>query len=156
MDIMQYFSERHDQLFYLVAGISFVVELTVLGFGGPLLFFAISCALTGVLVNLDYISGWEIELFTAGILTGITAVLIWKPLKAFQNSGGGPDTSSDMIGLRVLSSSEITVMGGSIRYSGINWNARLSASVSVSSISVDTMCIIEGVEGTVMIVKSSE
>ncbi|WP_235015222.1 hypothetical protein [Oceanicoccus sp. KOV_DT_Chl] len=47
MDIVQHFSNHHDQLYYLIAGLSFVVELTVIGLGGPLLFFAIATLVTG-------------------------------------------------------------------------------------------------------------
>jgi len=152
MNIVQYFSSNHDQLFYLIAGLSFVVELTVMGLGGPMLFFAIACFITGLSVSFGLVSGWESELFTIGVLTGLIAVLLWPPLKRFQNSGGGPDTSSDMIGEKVPSSSEITHSSGSIRYSGIDWNSRLSSKSDIDSIPNGAMCIIEGVEGNVMIV----
>ena len=152
MDIVQYFSENHDQIFYLIAGVSFVVELTVMGLGGPLLFFAIASVITGLAISFGLVSGWESELFTVGILSALTAVLLWPSLKKFQNSGGGPDTSSDMIGQKVPSSSEITHVSGTIRYSGINWNSRLSSESEVDSIPEGAMCIIDSVEGNVMIV----
>lgn len=153
MALMEYFSQHHDQLFYLVAGLSFIVELTVMGVGGPLLFFAIASVLTGVLISLGIITGWEVEFFTAGVLTAITAVILWKPLKVFQNSGGGPDTSSDMIGQQVPTSSEVTASSGSIRHSGINWSSRLAADSGVEHIPTDTACMITGVDGNVMLVK---
>lgn len=150
---MQYFAQHHDQLFYMIGGLSFILELTVMGVGGPLLFFAIASALTGVLISLGVISGWEVEILADGVLTAITAFILWKPLKTFQSAGGGPDTSSDMIGQRVPTSSEVTVNGGTIRHSGINWNARLVRDCGVESIPTDTQCVIDGVEGNVMIVK---
>lgn len=153
MDPISYFAQHHDQLFYLVAGLSFIVELTVMGVGGPLLFFAIASFLTGVLVSLGVITGWEVEIFTVGVLTAITALVLWKPLQQFQNSGGGPDTSSDMIGQQVPSSSEVTINGGSIRHSGINWSSRLVPGCGVESIPADTQCIIAAVDGNVMLVK---
>jgi inner membrane protein len=152
-DIVQHFTENHDQLFYMIAGISFLLELTVMGIGGPLLFFAIASLLTGVLIGVGVISGWEAELFTVGILTGITTLVLWRPLKKFQNEGGGPDTSSDMIGQQVPVSNEVTATSGTIRHSGINWTSRLSKECEVETISVDTMCVIVSVEGNVMIVK---
>ena len=151
-DIMQYFSNHHDQFFYLVSGVSFIVELTVLGLGGPLLFFAIASFLTGLCVSMGLISGWEVEGFTLGVLTLLATLVFWKPLKRFQNSGGGPDTSSDMIGKQVLSSSEITTMDGSIRYSGIDWSARLADNSAVEAISNGSSCIIVAVDGNVMLV----
>jgi membrane protein implicated in regulation of membrane protease activity len=153
MDILQYFSDHHDQFFYCLAGLSFVVELTVLGLGGPLLFFAIASFITGILISIGLISGWEAEVFTLGILTAVIAALLWKPLKNFQNSGGGADTSSDMIGRTVPAGSEITATQGSIRYSGVDWNSRLSKDAVVESIAEGEQCVIASVEGNVMLVK---
>jgi membrane protein implicated in regulation of membrane protease activity len=153
MDILQYFSDHHDQFFYCLAGLSFIVELTVLGLGGPLLFFAIASFITGILISIGLISSWEAEVFTLGILTAVIAVLLWKPLKNFQNSGGGADTSSDMIGRTVPSGSEITATEGSIRYSGIDWNSRLSEDAGVESIAEGEQCVIASVDGNVMLVK---
>lgn len=156
MDIINYFSENHDHLFYVIAGVSFMVELTLLGVSGPLMFFAVASFITAVLINFNIISGWEAELFSVGILTGITALILWKPLKKFQNAGGGPDTSSDMIGQQVPVSNEVTAAGGTIRHSGINWNARLLGGSNVESIPEGTMCVIGSVEGNVMLVKPVE
>ena len=152
-ELLTYFSQNHDQLLYLVAGVSFIAELTLMGLGGPLLFFAIACFLTAILISLGVISGWEAEAFTVGILTAAITLLLWKPLKRFQNSGGGADTSSDMIGKQVTTRSEVTSSsGGSIRYSGIDWNARLAEGMELS-IPADTTCEIIGVAGNVMLVK---
>ena len=153
MDIVQHLLNNHDQLFYLISGLSFVLELAVMGLGGPLLFFAIASAITGLLIQLGVISGWEVEIFVVGILTGIIAVALWKPLKRFQNSGGGADNSSDMIGREVKTSSEITNTEGTIRYSGINWSARLDRDSDVEKIISGALCVITAVDGNVMIVK---
>ncbi len=153
MDFFQYFANNHDHFFYLVAGISFIVELTIIGLGGPLLFFAIASFITGVLISLGILSGWEMEIFALGVLTALTTLLLWKPLKKFQNSGGGADTSSDMIGKQVPASSEITSTTGTIRYSGIDWNSRLDGRAGVANIADGDQCIITSVDGNVMIVK---
>ena len=153
MDIIQYLLDHHDQTFYLIGGLSLIVELTVLGLSGPLLFFGMAAFITGALSSLGIISGWEAEIFTLGISAGILAALLWQPLKRFQNSGGGPDTSSDMIGLQVPASTDINQNSGKIRYSGIDWNARLGRDVASDGIKAKEMCTIIGVEGTIMLVK---
>ncbi len=153
MDIIQYLLDNHDQTFYLIGGVSLVIELAVLGLGGPLLFFGLAAFITGALSGLGVVSGWESEIFTAGACTAILAVVLWKPLKNFQNAGGGPDTSSDMIGLKVPVASDINRNSGKIRYSGVNWNARLSSDAGVETIAAKELCIIVGVEGTVMLVE---
>ncbi|MBU2970923.1 NfeD family protein [Pseudoalteromonas sp. C2R02] len=151
MDIINYFTTHHAQLFYVLAGISFIVELSVLGMSGPLLFFAIACVKTGVLIHLGLISGWETEILTVGILTALITVVLWKPFKNFQNLGGGRDNSSDMIGKQVPSVGEITQTSGHIRYSGIDWNARSDS--ADDTIADNTQCVITAVEGNIMLVK---
>lgn len=151
--IVQYISEHHDHFFYVIAGLSFVAELTIVGFAGPLLFFAMASFITGILIKLGIISGWDVEVFVLGVLTAIIATVLWKPLKRFQNSGGGADTSSDMIGRQVPASGEITLSQGSIRYSGIDWNSRLAEDAGVASIAEGELCIIASVDGNVMLVK---
>jgi len=154
MDLIQYFSENHGQLFFLIAGVSFMLELTVMGLSGPLLFFAIASFITAILSSLGIITGWELELFTLGLLTAIVALVLWKPLKNFQNRGDGKDNSSDMIGLSVPCVIEVTAVDGAIKYSGINWKARLDEQQS-EPIPEGTMCKISAVEGNVMIVKNN-
>ena len=153
MDIVNYFASHHAQLFYLIAGMSFLIELSVLGMSGPLLFFAISSVLTGIFIHLGVISGWESEILTLGILTALITVLLWKPFKSYQDQGGGRDTSSDMIGKQVPSVGEITKVQGHIRYSGIDWTAKIDSESSDQTIADNTQCVITGVEGNIMLVK---
>jgi membrane protein implicated in regulation of membrane protease activity len=153
MEAVAFFSENHDYLLYLIAGVSFILELTIMGLGGPLLFFAMASLITGGLVSLGIISGWELIVFSLGVFTLLISLVLWKPLKNFQNSGGGADTSSDMIGKQVSVSSQITPIGGKIRYSGIDWNARLVTDCSVDSIEENVYCEIAAVDGNVMLVK---
>ena len=57
MDLLfDYLLNNHDKLLYGIASISLLVELTVIGLSGPLLFFAIACFLTGLLVSFNLIS----------------------------------------------------------------------------------------------------
>jgi inner membrane protein len=152
MDIIQYLLDNHDQSFYLIGGVSLVIELTLLGLSGPLLFFGVAAFITGALSGMGVISGWDAEIFTVGISTAILAVALWKPLKNFQNSGGGSDTSSDMIGLNVPATTTINESSGKIRYSGIDWNARLSLDADIDAIAAEQLCTIVSVEGTTMLV----
>lgn len=153
MSAIQYLLNNHDQTFYLIGGVSLVIELAVIGMSGPLLFFALAAFITGALSGFGLISGWEAEIFTLGVTTAILAALLWKPLKNFQNTGGGPDTSSDMIGLNVSAATDINQRSGKIRYSGIDWNARISNNAGVEIIAAKQMCTIVGIEGTTMLVK---
>ena len=153
MDIAAYISDNHAHFFYVLAGLSFLFELTVMGLSGPLLFFAIASFMTAILISMGLISGWEVEFFSAGVLTALTALLLWKPLKRFQNSGDGSDSSSDMIGRQVPVSKTVSQAKGSIRYSGIDWNSRLDEGAGVESIYEGKLCIITSVDGNIMLVK---
>lgn len=153
MDIAGYISEHHAQFFYVLAGLSFLLELTVIGLGGPLLFFAIASFVTAILISVGLISGWEIEIFTLGVLTAVAAATLWKPLQRFQNSGDGSDNSSDMIGRQVLVSKAVSANDGTIRYSGIDWNSRLTEGAGVESIAEGEHCVIAAVDGNIMLVQ---
>ena len=153
MDIFALINANHDHFFYILAGISFILELSVLGLSGPLLFFAMASLVTALFISFGLLSGWEVEFFTTAVLTGLIALFLWRPLKNFQNSGGGTDTSSDMISRVVPASKDITAEGGAIRYSGINWQARLDPGANDTFIAKDDQCIIASVDGNVMLVK---
>ncbi|MCJ8312283.1 MAG: NfeD family protein [Saccharospirillaceae bacterium] len=154
MTLVDFITNNHDYVLYIIAAIAFLIELSVMGLSGPLFFFAIATLLTGILSSLGILNNWQIEIASVGVLTTVSAVVLWKPLKKFQNQGGGPDTSSDMIGKTVPSASEITKVSGHIRFSGINWNARLDESES-ESIAEAQNCVITGVDGNTMLVKKA-
>lgn len=151
---MEYFLENPDHLWYLIAGISFVIELSIMGLSGPLLFFAIASLTTGILITIGFIEGWQSEIFTVGILTAVVAAILWKPLKSLQDSKDKTDNSSDMVGLTVLASSEINVSSGSVRYSGIDWQARLAEEANGDPINADSQCVIVAITGNIMLVKA--
>jgi membrane protein implicated in regulation of membrane protease activity len=151
---MQYFLENPAHLWYLIAGISFVIELSIMGLSGPLLFFALASLTTGILVSIGFLDGWKSEVLTVGVLTAVVAAILWKPLKTLQNAKDKTDNSSDMVGLTVLASSDITVSSGTIRYSGIDWQARLSDEAGVESISEQCQCQIVAITGNTMLVKA--
>ncbi len=150
---MQTFLENQQLIWYAIAGLSLVVELGIMGLSGPLLFFAIASAITGILINVGLIEGWESQILVVGILSAVITLLLWKPLKNMQNSRSKTDNSSDMIGLQVPVVDDVTNAAGSIRYSGINWNARLADDIDVTVIENSSICTIVAVTGTTMLVK---
>ena len=155
MSLFEYIAGHHAEVFYFVAGISLIIELTITGLSGPLLFVAFASLLTGLSIDLGLISGWETEIFVLGILSAAITLVLWKPFKNLQNDSDGSDSSSDMIGKQVPVSAEITAASGSIRYSGINWNSRLVEGVS-TPIAEGQNCIITAVDGNIMIVEAVE
>jgi inner membrane protein len=150
--LVEHFVQHQDHLLYTIAGICLVLELSVLGMSGPLLFLALSCLLTGIMVTLGIISGWEMEVLSVGVLAVLGAVVLWKPLKKFQNAGVGRDTSSDMIG-KVLPVTELITRGqGTVAYSGIDWQARLDEAYS-EPVAVGSFAHVVAVRGSLLLVK---
>lgn len=152
MSLFEYIAGHHAEVFYFIAGLGLIIELTITGLSGPLLFVAFASLITGLLIDLGIISGWETEILALGILSAATTLLLWKPFKNFQNSSDGSDSSSDMIGKQVPASAEITATSGSIRYSGINWSSRLAEDLA-DPIAEGASCIIIAVDGNIMIVE---
>ncbi|HAB55737.1 MAG TPA: acriflavin resistance protein [Cellvibrionales bacterium] len=152
MSLFEYIAGHHAEVFYFIAGLGLIIELTITGLSGPLLFVAFASLITGLLIDLGIISGWETEILALGILSAAITLLLWKPFKNFQNSSDGSDSSSDMIGRQVPASAEITATSGSIRYSGINWSSRLAEDLS-DPIAEGASCIIIAVDGNIMIVE---
>lgn len=151
--LIDYFAQHQDHLLYAIAGLCLVAELSVLGMSGPLLFLALGCLLTGVIVSLGVISGWELEVFSVAILTALSALLLWKPLKNFQNAGGGRDTASDMIGKVLPVTQLITRDQGTVGYSGIDWQARLDAAQR-EPVAVGSRAHVVAVQGALLLVRS--
>lgn len=153
MDAMlEYLLNSHDKLLYIVAGISLLIELTMIGLSGPLLFFSIGCALTGALISLNIISSWELEVLCVGIFTLFSAMILWQPLKRMQGNKSVVDNSSDMIGQKVPVSNTVTNTNGTVRYSGINWNARLVDSAEVAEIKTGERGIIKSIDGNILLI----
>lgn len=126
VSIIDYFSQNPAHLFYTVTGLCLVMELGVLGMSGPLLFVALGSLLTGIMMSLGVIAGWEMAILSLGVLTALSALLLWKPFKRFQNESVARDTSSDMIG-RVLPVTQMVSRDqGAVSYSGIEWQVRLN------------------------------
>jgi membrane protein implicated in regulation of membrane protease activity len=153
--LVEYFLNNHDKLFFAIAGASLVIELTIMGLSGVLLFFSIACAITGILISTGIITHWEFEILSVGLLSVLSALILWKPLKRFQGSKTTvSDSSSDMIGQIVPVADEVTENGGTIRHSGINWQARLDNNSTVKPLESGKRVEISAVDGNVMIVKA--
>lgn len=149
--LINYFSLHQDHFLYALAGACLLLEMSVLGMSGPLLFVALACVVTGILVSLQLIQGWELELLSVGVLSALGAALLWKPLKKFQNAKIAPDTSSDMIGRDLPVTLPVTHSEGRVAYSGIEWQARLAASCQ-QPIAVASRARVVAVDGSLLIV----
>lgn len=153
--LISYFSQHQDHFLYALAGVCLLLDLSILGMSGPLLFIALASLLTGAMVSVQLVQGWEQALTSLGILSVLIAVLLWKPLKKFQNARSAPDTSSDMIGRELQVTLPVTHSEGRVAYSGIEWQARLDASCH-QPIAIGSRARVVGVNGSLLIVTPQE
>lgn len=152
--LFDFITNHHDKVLYCLAAICLIIELTLIGLSGPLLFFSIGCLITGILVSLQIVSGLEMEILFVGLFSLISAVILWKPLKKIQGDGKTQDTSSDLIGQTVIVNDPITSHSGTVRHSGVNWTARLDES-SHENIESQSQVIITAVNGNILLVKKA-
>ena len=150
---MEYFTQHQDYFFYALAGICLLVELSLLGMSGPLLFLAIGSVITGALISLEIIHSFGIALVALGSVSLASAALLWAPLKKLQNKEIGPETSSDMVGKVVPVTARITQADGRVSYSGVEWLARLDSS-SHEPIEAESRVQVTSVDGTILVVKA--
>lgn len=151
-NIVDYFVQNPAHLFYTLTGVCLVLELGVLGMSGPLLFVALGSLLTGVMISLGIINGWEMAILSLGLLTAISALILWKPFKRFQNAAVVPDTSSDMIG-RVLPVTQLVTRNqGAVSYSGIEWQVRLKDGADPVAVGMHVRVL--AVDGALLLVQA--
>jgi len=136
------------QSLIVVGLILLAIEILILGFATFVLFY-IGCGaiITGILISMGIIPS---ELLFASssvaLLSGLIAVVSWRPLKSLQNNVEHTKPSNDMIGHRFMLDQDIA-QGQSItmKYSGIDWLVRsekpilLGLEVEIIDISVGRM-----------------
>lgn len=122
---------------YLVfAGIAMLaVEVVLLGFATFFLFFlGLSLVVSGVLVYFYILDSWTAIVLTNAVLTAVFAVLMWKPLKQFQQTKGIKQVKTDFDGLEFSIEQEITEKGNSsYSYSGISWQLKSADPIAANT-----------------------
>ena len=129
----------------LILGIVLLaIEIVVLGFSSFVLFF-VGCAAvaTAGLLYVGIIPDTMLAaMFSTGILTALSAFLLWKPLKSMQTNVDTSKVKSDLVGHRFILVEDVTPkLTPKYHYSGINWKLittdNLVAGTRVEVIQVD-------------------
>ena len=121
-----------------------VIEVAVLGFSTFVLFFVGCAALaTAGLLYLGIIPDtWLSAMFSTGVLTGLSAVLLWKFLKNMQTQVETTKVKGDLVGHSFILVEDVAPeLTPEYHYSGINWklkaNENLVAGTQVEVTQVD-------------------
>ena len=150
--MISYFSQHHDYLFYAIAAICMLIEISFLGMSGPLLFVAVGSLITGILLSLGLVHSFSVAIVLLAGFSVATTALLWEPLKRLQNRSTESETSSDMVGKILPVTMRITSANGRVSYSGIEWLARLDSS-STAPIEINHRVQVMSVDGTLLVVK---
>jgi membrane protein implicated in regulation of membrane protease activity len=140
------------------ATVSLIVGLALLGLDiiviglSPVMFFAVGALATSALLFVTGARPGLIE--TAAIAAGLSLVIALvgrKPLQRFQNADVQEDQSSDLIGRELVATHEVTKAGGRVYWSGVEWEARLSADAAVDSLAPGARAKVARVENLTLV-----
>lgn len=124
MDLI--FSNMAESL--VVAGlIMLAIEIAVLGFATFILFFlGLAAVLAGILMFLGVIPETLMSAtLTVGIVTGLSAVFLWEPLKSIQKDVDNTPAKSDLVGHSFTLTDDVsTNLNPEYHYSGIHWKLK--------------------------------
>jgi len=149
---------QHLLSFWLILGL-LLLTIEVAAFGmasGVLLFAGIGALLTGVLMAVGLVPATiPATLATFAIASGLSAILLWKPLKKFQNDVGAQAQASDLIGYQFLLDQDITrSQPGSVRYSGVEWRVEMAPESPVAMLPKGTFVEVVSVDAGVFRVRA--
>lgn len=112
------------------------IEMLVFGFSSFILFFiGLACLITGLLVFLGLLAPTlTIAFVVVAILSGLLAVLLWKPLKEMQSHVDNKPASGDLVGHSFVLSADVAP-GQTINYhySGIEWRVKSTEALSAGT-----------------------
>ena len=106
-----------------------VIEVAVLGFSTFVLFF-VGCGavVTAGLLYMGVIPDTGLAaMFSVGVLTALSAVMLWKPLKNMQTKVDTTKAKGDLVGHSfILLEDASPELMPEYHYSGINWKLKAS------------------------------
>lgn len=103
------------------------IEVGVLGFSVMVLFFiGLGCLLSGILFFVGVLPETVVSALTSvAILSFLSAVVLWKPLKKLQNEVVESDVKGDLIGHSFILEKDISSQEHGVHnYSGIEWKIK--------------------------------
>lgn len=128
------------------------IEVVIMGFSTFILtFLGLSAIITGTGVHFNILPSDTLSiLISNALLASLFAVLLWKPLKNFQNKEPQTTIKNDLIGLEFVLTQDINnLASGMYRFSGIDWTIK-----SHETIATGELVVVEKADvGTLWVVK---
>lgn len=103
-----------------------VVPFVASGVLEVLLAFSLASLSTALLLQLGVIDGnWALLITLLALLTGVFAVLIWRPMRALLQKAPGNAQVSDLIGVELQLPADFDMAQNPyVQYSGVRWQVR--------------------------------
>lgn len=121
----------------IVIGLALLaIEIIVLGFSTFVLFFVgVAAVLSGLLMYLGAIPEMtSAAIWSVGLLTAITAVISWKPLRNMQNDVEDKRAEGDLVGHSfVLADDVSSSQHPTYRYSGVDWQLKSAGEIKAGT-----------------------
>jgi membrane protein implicated in regulation of membrane protease activity len=128
--MLEYFNENQASFWFALGALALIVELLVLGMSTIILFMlGIGALATGTLMYMGILGeGWLLGTAVTGIIAFAAGVLLWKPLKRYQEAEvPRSGESSDFLGMEFTLSSLLDVENTSThQFSGVSWRVELA------------------------------
>lgn len=137
---------------FLVAGLILIaIDLFVVGIS-PLMFIAIGTLLTSAVLWTGWLDGGLLQaLLVAAVMSVIVAAVGWYPLRWVQGRTSSDPVGSDLAGRRLDTTAPVDRKGGTIRWSGTEWRARLDPGSPHDSVPAGRSVRITGIDGVTLI-----
>lgn len=151
--MLDFIYQHLAEILFSLGALLLVLELAFLGVSGPVLFIALGCFWSGLLVQLGVITSPLSAAVVAASAAMTAAIILWKPLKKWQNKTQTVQTTSDMVGKTLPVTAPVTALEGRVSYSGIEWLAALAAD-ETQPLAVGEQAVVVAVDGTLLRVKA--
>ncbi len=148
--MMEYINNNMSGFWIALGFAMLAAEVVLFGFTTIIFLFAgLGALASGLLMSAGIIpETWVAGVACFGIATGISGVVLWKPLKAMQDKSAPPQKpTSDIVGLEFVLMDEISLTStGSHRYSGIAWRVEIDASCELDVLAKGERVVVVSVD----------
>ena len=122
----------------IMAGLTFlVIEVVVLGFSTFVLFFVgLATVVAGGLMTFGVVPDSMLSaLFSVGVLTALSAMILWRPLKSMQGNVESKKVTNDLVGHSFILNDAVSRTKNPVyRYSGVDWNLSSEQELSAGTL----------------------
>ena len=121
---MSWINQHLVEVLFIVGLALLAIEIGVLGFSTFILFFiGLAAVLSGVIFFVGLVPESMVNaVLLVGIITLVSAAVLWKPLKNMQQKVDDTPAKNDLIGHEFVLTDDVSRMVNPVyRYSGIDW-----------------------------------